>query len=403
MTFRIGSMSRTPTTASRTTLAQPDNLLTKRRSLYDILVIGAGPAGCVTALEAAHSGRHVALVARAETDDEKIGETVPPSIRPLLDRLGLWQDFLKEGFLPSYANRSAWGSDQVVEHNFMNDPYGHGWHLDRRRFDRMLLTAAQRAGADVLPETSVAGCSDQGSTWLLRLRGPGGDASISARWAVDATGRASWFARQVGATRQADDKLIASAGFFGRPASRFEDTTTLVEATPDGWWYSAPLPDGRLVAAYFTDPDLADAEVLTSPEPWRRLMAAAPATDKRVTSHGGSLPGTLRVLSAGSSRLQAFTGKNWLAAGDAALCYDPLSSGGIAAAMGGGIDAAEAIGKAIEGESDAMDQYAARLDRAYDRYLRLLAAYYRDEKRWADRPFWKRRSSRPIFGEAPAA
>lgn len=378
--------------------------MTDCQPTYDIVVIGGGPAGSVGALEIARSGRSVALIARAEADNEKVGETVAPSIRLLLDKLGVLQEFLDEKFLPSYANRSVWASDQVVERNFMGDPYGHGWHLDRRRFDRMLLDAAKQAGADIRWKTAVIDCGRDEDSWRLKLRARDGERSISASWVVDATGRASWFARRAGVGRRVDDKLVAATGFLGAPLKRFEDTTTLVEAMPDGWWYSAPLPDGRLVAAYFTDPDLVvEGEVLTSPEAWRQMMTSAAETSSRAIDHGGALPNKMRILSAGSSRLNAFSGENWLAVGDAAFCYDPISSGGISAAMGGGIDAAEAVCKAMEGDDDAVERYAKRLDQAYDRYLRLLAAYYRDEKRWADRPFWKRRSSRPLSGEAPAA
>src|SRR4028118_1738065 len=49
------------------------------------------------------------------------------------------------------------------------------------------------------------------------------------------------------------------------------DTYTLVEAMPDGWWYSALLADGRLAAAFMTDVDLlAPALAPRAPAAWPR-------------------------------------------------------------------------------------------------------------------------------------
>ena len=366
----------------------------ERKTQFDVAVIGGGPAGAVTAREIARYGLTVAVTDRPKPPGEKVGETIPPSSRLLLERMGLLESFLEEQHLPCYANRSVWGSDQVEERNFITDPHGHGWHLDRDRFDRFLLDAAASAGVRLYSRTSVTHFERQSNGWLQTLQPlNAAEISIHARWVVDASGRASWFARRLGVTRRLDDRLVAFAGFTGPSLNDFEDTTTLVEAARDGWWYSALLRDKRLVVVYFTDSDLIERGDPRSAHNWRLRMRDAYETDARVTRHGGAVPQKIRVLSAGSACLESIAGDNWLAVGDAAVSYDPLSSCGIATAMASGIEAADAIRGSLGGADGAIEHYAARLHSAYARYAALHSAYYRDAKRWVDRPFWKRRSA----------
>jgi 2-polyprenyl-6-methoxyphenol hydroxylase-like FAD-dependent oxidoreductase len=190
-----------------------------------------------------------------------------------------------------------------------------------------------------------------------------------------------------------DDKLIGLVGFLGPAAQPFEDTTTLVEAAPDGWSYSALLPDRRLVAVYFTDADLVEGNGGASSAFWRKQLSGARETTARIEHHEGALPSKIRVVSAGSSCLETMAGSTWLAVGDAALSYDPLSACGIVTAMAGGMEGAAAIQQQMQGDDGATERYAAHMQQCYERYRSMLAAYYREETRWADRPFWKRRST----------
>jgi hypothetical protein len=74
---------------------------------------------------------------------------------------------------------------------------------------------------------------------------------------VDATGRASALARAQRVKRLSYDRLVGMVASFSDPGSaQDEDGRTLVEAVESGWWYSARLPDSRIVVAYMTDTDL---------------------------------------------------------------------------------------------------------------------------------------------------
>ena len=79
----------------------------------------------------------------------RIGETVPPTIMQPLIGLGVHDEFLAGGHIAAPGTVVCWGDDEPWETDSIANPYGHGWHLDRARFDAMLLTAAVRAGAQM--------------------------------------------------------------------------------------------------------------------------------------------------------------------------------------------------------------------------------------------------------------
>ena len=81
----------------------------------------------------------------------------------------------------------------------------------------------------------------------------------------------------------------------------------------------------------------------------------------------------------------------WLAVGDAALSFDPLSSQGLFNALFTGLAAAEAADSFLSGNSDSFAQYHQTTQAIFHAYRTKLAATYNAEKRWPAAPFWRRR------------
>jgi flavin-dependent dehydrogenase len=350
----------------------------------DVVVLGAGPAGLSASIGLADRGLRVALITLARSEADRVGESLSPAAAPLLRGLGVWDDFLADGHAPCYGNASAWGGGELRYHDFLRDPRGHAWHIDRRRFERRLADRAEALA-------SAPRCEWVGDRWRVRIGDP--REPTEARFILDATGRSAWLGRRHGARRIAGDSQVAAVAFLEARVGPIEDTMSLVEAVERGWWYSAALPDGRLVASFMTDHDLLPPGS-TNPDIWLSLLDGAVQTACRL-AEGGYWPASpARVVAASSGRLEPMAGPGWAAVGDAAMCYDPLASHGLTLALAGGRDAAEAVAAHLIDESGAIERYTARLQAAFADYEAMRRDIYRAERRWPDAPYWRRRQAR---------
>lgn len=360
-------------------------------SLFSAVVVGGGPAGAAAAITLARTGCRVLLVDTIASATFKIGESLPPAAFPLLRDLGVAPLVAAGGHLPCPGTVAAWGSDALGERDFIRELHGSGWHLDRPRFDADLRTAATAAGADVRLGCTLLGAARAASTreWQLTLASHGEEFVVRTPWLIDATGRRALIADRHGEPGRRDDALAAFAVTL--PAAHATDARTHVEAVPDGWWYSALLPERQRLVAFFTDDDLPAARAATAVSGWTQLLYETRHL-QRIVNHA-ALDAAVRVrrFPAGSVSRPTFGSDGWIAVGDASLAFDPLSSQGIFHALYTGLRGAQTVLAAARGDTTALAAWNERLRAIHAAYRRHLAQCYAAEPRWADRPFWQRR------------
>jgi flavin-dependent dehydrogenase len=360
---------------------------------FDVVIAGAGPAGSTVALNLAPLCR-VALVEARQDTPLRIGESLPPAARRLLGDMGVLDSFAAEAHLPYYGNRSSWGSPQWIETDFLSDPDGDGWHLDRSRFEAWLRRTAVERGSVLFAPVRLKAIERGGDRWKVLLATESGSLSLTASIVIDATGRVANVGRRLGACRHTRDRLICSwICAQVKETNRRGAGFTHIQATEDGWWYSAPIPGGRRMLGFHTDSDLPAAQLASQPA---ALLANAPPSgefaeilDQLISpdcaQHG--------VTSAGSSVLQPCAGPAWLAVGDAAMTFDPLCGQGLLNALFTGLAAAEAAERQLRGCGDALPGYLQTLAGIETAYRRHLRTWYLQEPRWPHAPFWQRRHS----------
>ena len=361
-------------------------------AVCDVAIFGAGPAGAALAAALAPHVSVTLVERHAATAEPRIGESLPPQALQSLKRLGLDETLRNAVHLPYRGVRSIWAEPVVTVQDFLRLPFGPGLHLHRARFEAALVGAATARGVRLLRPTRLASIEREATGWRIALRTGAEPLTLSASLVVDATGRSAAIARRLGAFRTTADRLTAVHAHLTTPGIR-QTGFTLLEAAPDGWWYAAPVPDGRTVVAFHTDADLAPLD--------RMRRGAFRAALSRTTLIAAALAGArvtdsaVRVSAANSTSLVAAAGERWLAVGDAAVAFDPLASQGLFNALTTALLARDAIVADRSGTRGAFANYAKRMREVVNVYRRQLAAHYGDHRRFTDQPFWARRLPPP--------
>ncbi|MCA1778156.1 MAG: NAD(P)/FAD-dependent oxidoreductase [Xanthomonadaceae bacterium] len=379
-------------------------------------IIGGGPAGCATALALARRGIHrVTVIEAGDYSAIRVGESIPPQINAAFSRLGILDDFLAEKHEPCVGSCSVWGNDQPGFNDFIASPHGPGWHLDRRRFEAFLARCVRQRGMQLRTRTRFRAIEPQpGGGFRLEISDESGrPQTLEADVVVDAGGVQALLATRLGARKRILDRLLVVCSFF--ELGRHEDFArqTLLEAVEYGWWYAARLPDRKLVVAVASDATTLKSMRLNEARQWRQSLARtrhlATALSKAEWRRR-----KLNVLLAASSILEPCAGPGWLAVGDAASCYDPISAQGIHKALGNALAAADAIVAGMQTAEPApgpssLDQammgpagrYSAGIRREFQDYLAGRNHFYDLERRWPQSGFWSSRR-KPLAGRADA-
>jgi flavin-dependent dehydrogenase len=360
----------------------------------DVVIAGAGPAGSTACYLLAGLGFRVLLLEKSKFPRYRIGESLTPSILPVLDFLKLRQTVENAGFLRMPGHTVCWGSPEPRTGYYSPDKSRMGFQVWRESFDTLLLENARcQKGVEIKLGTGVneVNVDRRGVTVHAARQGP-----IRTRFFVDATGHAGVLARQDLRQRDPDFKTLAVTGYWRDAAAPAGDDfgNTLLEAYENGVVWSVPLHNG-----------LRNVTVLVDWSQGRRIrelglrdfylseMAKLSYVSKFLGA--ACLPVAPRVSDATLYTARQFAGERFLLLGDAGLFIDPLSSEGVQTAMASAITGAVVVNTILSRPAttaSALTFYRDAQNNAYSTHYRQSAEYYDQERRWPDSIFWRKRS-----------
>jgi len=352
--------------------------------LYDVAILGGGPAGSTAGTLLAQRGRSVIVLEREKFPRFHIGESLLPFSMAALDRLGVRSKLDAAGFLPKYGAEvlSGCGEREVrfLFRNGFQPQCETAYQVTRSEFDKILLDHSSESGVEVREETLVRSVDFQREHVELETRSPRGTETIRARYVIDASGRHSVIGTQLGLRRTYPHlrKFAVYAHYDGvnQPCGE-EGTLTRMVRESDRWFWMIPLSRTRMSIGVVMDTD-AYKQMKGSPE---EILDRAIERQPRV---GDRLRGSCRVTEVRASgdysyRNRSLHGPRWLLAGDAAGFIDPIFSSGVFIAILSGEQAADALDQTLNDPRQArriFPAYAKRLHTVMDLYLEFVSGWY---------------------------
>ncbi|WP_189799520.1 glycine oxidase maturase GoxB [Tateyamaria sp. syn59] len=346
--------------------------------IHDVAVLGGGIAGATAALRLAQAGLQPLWIAPPQGDGFKPGEHLSAAALPLLKALGSDAILQSQVHRHAHSTYSAWGSHLLIERNAIVQLEGPPTVLDRSAFEDALTALAIQTGARRTYET-VRDVRIHEDTWHI---GTNSD-PVTARFVFDATGRTAVVASKH-ATRFQADKLGCQYALFKTTETTAPRPVTLIEAEERGWWYMSLLANGQVVLNFYTDTDLSSFDNAELESHAHRTTAIA----TYLTEHGYRMLSRPARLTTNSTWIAPAIGPGWVAIGDAAAAFDPLSSHGMTTALWSAIAATDAF---IARDRQKMQEYADSVAKGVRDYLSARSAVYARETRWPNSPFWARR------------
>ncbi len=338
--------------------------------MFDAAVIGAGPAGAVTAIGLARHGYRVALFDAGSRMPGRYDRLPPYAIEFLK-----YQDLLPaaEQALVSIppGSLARWQEDEPL---FTPGPH----HiLDRDCFDRALVAIARHSSVSLF-----AHCARRPSFFGGRWHIPSGLAQVESHFLIDASGRASNQRRQGAAT-------AAICGIL--TGVRLPEMRT--EAAPNGWVWGAPVAaNSAAVSVFLARKHCAGLTQATREALYRQTLQQRLLFRKCANAN---LAGPLMVRDATPCAHPDPVAANRAATGDACLALDPLLSHGLQIAFRLATQAAAVCHTVLSGAGgpDAAIEFFRTAQRAtLAQHLAGAARLYSEHRTHAEEPFWLERS-----------
>lgn len=374
---------------------------------FDIGIIGGGPAGAATASYLAEAGLSCVVFERDLFPRPHVGESLVPSSTRVFKEIGFLQEMEQAGFPRKYG--AAWTSaqrgpiyahefdglalDQQVDVRFEEREQpgvdqNYTFHVDRGKFDLLLLQHAQRKGAKVYEGVQVQQVDlNEPETALIKFRLGQQEISSRVRMIVDASGRRTLLGKQLKLHVQDSifDQYALHSWFEGYDRSALtrqeqQDNYIFIHFLPliNTWMWQIPINEHVTSIGVVTQKKhFAQSKQEREAFFWQCLQSRPELADNLRKAK------QLRPLKEEGDYSYAMTqicGDRFVLVGDAARFVDPIFSTGVSIALNSARFASRDIIEAAQTGDFSKQRFAsfeAKMRRGTRNWYEFISVYYR--------------------------
>lgn len=350
---------------------------------WDVLIVGAGPAGSAVAGFLARAGWKVLVLEKEAFPRFHVGESLLPMGLEILHELGVNladepYALRKQGaVLRSELDRRDY---RVSFEDTLPGGLTYAYQVERAPFDQALAERAMALGAQVLFRHKVTGAAEDASGVTLRC----GDKQFRGRYLIDASGQNAVLARTT-----LGRHWVRGMGRYATFTHYHQVNSDLARETfaqgdiqvlmnPTGWAWLIPLPGNKLSVGVVHK----DGQVVGKPETdFKEFLLSSPFT-------GRILRGASRIEPIHRcSDFSYYCSQNHTARmttlGDARAFLDPVFSSGVSLSLYAARSISQALQPHLENDQALqIQEHHETMDRGYLAFERIIERFYRP--RWVD-------------------
>ncbi|MDG1315618.1 MAG: FAD-dependent monooxygenase [Flavobacteriaceae bacterium] len=338
----------------------------------DVIIVGSGISGLILSNRLKEKKvDHVVLDRVAIRKTLEIPETLPPSTLVLLESLNLLELF-KKSSSKTFGYDSIWNSDTITTDNFFNhNPYKYGLKLNKKE---LLNDLKELVIDNIVPFNNLIEINQSDENVTVQVESNNAVQTINGRAIVDATGRNRAVLKCIGVADESfDDQIALSCQllYFKHPKLIHR---VYVESFENGWGIVSYLNEQTNGMTLYTKKGSPILSQLKDYKNWKELLSNTKLLKDFLSD---DLDRKIVGGKANSSRALQITGSNWLAIGDAAIAFDPLSSHGVSNAIYCANTASNAIESYVtKDENSSFQSYDDTLCQIFNEYLKQKSKLY---------------------------
>lgn len=354
----------------------------------DVIIVGAGPAGCTAAtILAEEKGKKVIVLEKEHFPRYHVGESLIPHCYDTIERLGMVDRLNEKGFQSKqsvqFVNPDGKVSAPFYFAKHSDHPRSKSWQVDRETFDTMMMERARESGAEVREGVNVIGFIEEDG-FIVGVKAESADGSrfeLRAPMTMDASGRDAIFQRKK-KWRKRDPKLNKIAIWTNYKGAKRdpgidEGATTVAYVEGKGWFWNIPLKDDIVSTGIVAERDYLYRGSRDLKEIYEREIKENKWIEEHLSE--GEQFGKYWVAGEYSYRAEHCATDGLVLIGDAFSFLDPVFSSGVYLALTSGSMGADAVAAALENKDTRAEQflpYGERLCKGIEWMRKLVYAFY---------------------------